>query len=398
MEVLIKRTLRWFILSLLLGAGQSARSADLVVDRGMHHLGTPGEPEWQEFAGDRAAGTGLELRFRAVDNPREATLLVRQHDVKLEWKVSLNDRSIGLLCQMEADLEQTLALPAHALRNGENILKIGPPAGQDDIVVGEIEIDPRPVDEALGSAVLDIRVVDSDTQHDIPCRVTVVDERGALVALGAIPRQRIALRPSVAYTASGRVQLGVRPGRLTLYATHGFEYSVASRTVAVTTNERVAVNLAIRREVSTPGLVACDTHVHTLTYSGHGDATVEERLLTLAGEGIELPIATDHNHLTNLREMAGSLGLSTMMTPVVGAEVTTARGHFNAFPFALNQPIPDPTIKEWGPLIRAIRAGSDQRIIIRRGFGPTAWSCLPTGSRFASSISRTTQPPSKRPI
>ena len=45
----------------------------------------------------------------------------------------------------------------------------------------------------------------------------------------------------------------------------------------------------------TPGYVACDTHVHTLTHSGHGDATIDERMITLAGEGIELPIATDHN-------------------------------------------------------------------------------------------------------
>ena len=58
----------------------------------------------------------------------------------------------------------------------------------------------------------------------------------------------------------------------------------------------MTVPLAIRREVATPGLVACDTHVHTLTNSGHGDATIAERVVTLAGEGIELPIATDHNY------------------------------------------------------------------------------------------------------
>ena len=61
--------------------------------------------------------------------------------------------------------------------------------------------------------------------------------------------------------------------------------------VALAEGDEKHLDLSIRREVSTAGLVACDTHVHTLTYSGHGDATIDERAVTLAGEGIELPIA-----------------------------------------------------------------------------------------------------------
>ncbi len=139
---------------------------------------------------------------------------------------------------------------------------------------------------------------------------------------------------------------------------------MASRAVSVAAGARATVPLAIRREVPTPGLVACDTHVHTFTYSRHGDATTQERVITLAGEGVELPIATDHNHLTDLKETARLLGLGTMMTPVIGDEVTTAQGHFNAFPFTVGDPVPDATIKGWGPLMRAVRGGLDERIAI----------------------------------
>ena len=38
-----------------------------------------------------------------------------------------------------------------------------------------------------------------------------------------------------------------------------------------------------------------DTHVHTGTFARHGDATIDERMLTLAGEGIELPVSSEHN-------------------------------------------------------------------------------------------------------
>ena len=62
-------------------------------------------------------------------------------------------------------------------------------------------------------------------------------------------------------------------------------------------------------------------------------ATIDERAVTLAGEGIELPIATDHDHLTtDLADAAGRMGVASEFTPVVGDEVTTRIGHFNAFP------------------------------------------------------------------
>ena len=81
-------------------------------------------------------------------------------------------------------------------------------------------------------------------------------------------------------------------GEYTVYAGRGFEYSLASQAIAVSVGKQAHLAMAIRREVPTEGYVACDTHVHTLTHSGHGDATVEERMITLAAEGIELPIAT----------------------------------------------------------------------------------------------------------
>ena len=115
----------------------------------------------------------------------------------------------------------------------------------------------------------------------------------------------------------------------------------------------------------TEGLVACDTHVHTLTHSGHGDATLDERAVTLAGEGIELPIATDHDHLTSdLAAAADRMGVSAYFTPVIGDEVTTRTGHFNAFPFAAGTKPPDPNIAGWPDLLRAIRSAPGERVVV----------------------------------
>src|SRR6202022_4329185 len=98
-----------------------------VIDAHRHHLGTVGQPEWREFAGGEPEGRLRELRFEGRANPAEATLLIRQRDVKLGWDVRLNDRRIGVLHPMEAALVYAFAVPAGTLRDGRNRLTIGPP-------------------------------------------------------------------------------------------------------------------------------------------------------------------------------------------------------------------------------------------------------------------------------
>src|SRR5690606_16009075 len=107
----------------------------------------------------------------------------------------------------------------------------------------------------------------------------------------------------------------------------------------------------IRREVPTAGYVAADTHVHTLTHSGHGDATVNERMITLAAEGIELPIAADHNVQIDHRPFAREMKVERYFTPVIGNEVTTPVGHFNIFPATAGAKIPNNRLTDWGAIL-----------------------------------------------
>ena len=220
---------------------------------------------------------------------------------------------------------------APCLIDGDNLLHIEPPAGgksaSDDIRVGEIEIANCPVREALREATLDVIVFDGYAKHPLPCRITVLNERGAMQTLGAESNDHLAVRPGMVFTSTGRATLGVPAGRYTIFAGRGFEYSLTRAEVTVAAGQTLTKSIAIGREVPTKGYVACDTHVHTLTHSGHGDATIEERMITLAGEGIELPIATDHNQHIDYEETATRMGVRRYFTPVVGNEVTTARGY-----------------------------------------------------------------------
>ena len=140
-----------------------------------------------------------------------------------------------------------------------------------------------------------VRVQDAGTGEPLPCRLTVVDEQGGLAVMSPVKQPGLAYRPGVIYTGSGEAAFTLQPGRYTLYATRGLEYGLGKR-VFEAGGKVTRIDLKLPREVDTRGYIAVDTHIHTLTYSGHGDATIEERMATIAGEGIELAVATDHNH------------------------------------------------------------------------------------------------------
>jgi hypothetical protein len=120
----------------------------------------------------------------------------------------------------------------------------------------------------------------------------------------------------------------------------------------------------LSRVVPTPGWVSCDTHVHTLTHSGHGDASIEERMLTLAAEGIELPVATEHNLNIDYASAARRAGVAEWFTSVAGNEVTTPAGHFNIFPVDSAARPPDSRITDWPRLITALRGTPHVRVVV----------------------------------
>lgn len=352
------------ICSLLTPLFLAAQSSHFV-DEKVYHLGTAGDPEWQEFERKTPHGRRLDVKFTAPKNATEQTLFIRQRDVKLEWGVELNGRKLGKLFLMEADLVQSYAIPPGALHDGDNTLSILPPKERDDIEIGGIKLDSRPPKEAMGEATLAILVSDDESQQPLPCRITVVNQDGSLFPIHSEdPQPSLAIRPGVIYTGNGAALFGLPAGRYTLYASRGFEYSVRTQRVVLNPGQKLTLPMPLRREVPTPGLVSCDTHVHTFTHSRHGDATEDERMLTLAGEGIELPIATDHDFLVDYTEAAGRMKVRSYFTPVIGCEVTTRKGHFNVFPVQLGSRVPNPLIDDWPRLMESIRATPGVRVAV----------------------------------
>jgi len=347
---------------------------------GAAHLRSGDAPEWDAFARARPDGRRLDVDFTAQSNRTAATLFIHQSDVRQDWFVEINKQRVGKLFTMESDLVQSLSIPPGVLRNGSNHLAIVPPSVTDDILIQSIVLDARPVVEATAEGALRVHASSEGGEAGIPCRITILNSDQALAplvvltnGLGAarsepgdsfIQRGLLAARPGVVYTGNGDAVIGLRAGSYTVFASRGFEWSVATAKVEVQAGSKSSIAVTLRREVDTRGWVSCDTHVHTFTHSGHGDCTTEERMLTLAGEGIELPVATDHNLQVDYTDTARATHTEKYFTPIIGNEVTTSAGHFNIFPVKLDARSPDFRITDWPTLMKTLRGTPDVRVVI----------------------------------
>lgn len=343
-------------LPFLLAIGRPGHAAEQVLTEKLHHLRSGTTREWADFP-EQAEAAELRLTFPSRINATEQTLRVRHRDVKQTWSVRVNDREISRLPPDENDMVTFWPVPANTLKDGDNLLIISSDGKiSDDVDVGEVRLDDRPRDKTLHEAQVQVSVTD-DNNLALPCRLTVVDVHGPLMTVGAASRQGLAVRSGVIYTSDGRATFGLPSGSYIIYAGRGFEYGVASSKIVVQPGEKVERKLKIRREVLVEGYVSCDTHCHTLTYSGHGDASLAERIVTIAGEGIELPIATDHNQHVDYETAAVAAKVRSYFTPVIGNEVTTPRmGHFNIFPITSDAKVVDQNAPGWPELFREIKA------------------------------------------
>ena len=377
--MLVKRSIAFVGLAMQVAAVCAAQSvqtspqpegraaARQILEPKLRHIRSGTEREWSTFP-QEAEAARLELAFDASMNASEKTLLIRQQDVKQVWQVVLNDRKLGELVRDENDMVLTFPVSPDQLIDGTNRLKVeltsSSKGGSDDIRIGEIVLVDCPVDKLLNQAQLDIEVIDADSNQLVPCRLTILNEDGAMQTVGAQLNDHLAVRQGTVFSSTGRAALGVPAGRYKIFAGRGFEYSLAQIDVDVVAGQAAKKRMIIRREVPTEGYVACDTHIHTLTHSGHGDATIEDRMITLAGEGIELPVATDHNKHIDFDPVARQLHVRQYLTPVRGNEVTTPRGHFNIFPIAADALVVNSKQTDWALLFQSIRQTPDVQAII----------------------------------
>jgi hypothetical protein len=324
------------------------------------------EAEWDEFNG-RSANQEKLIRFNIINTGKELYFLsFVQYDVKQNWQILLNDSVIGLLPVDGNAMSVYFDLPSRYLLGGANTIRIKQDGVvKDDIVISEVKIAPGTKQPFLSRGMIQLTAVENGKL--IPVRFTVTNLSGILQSTGTASVDSLAIRPGMIYAAGGSARILLPEGKFKIYATRGFEYNVDSVTVTVRRGDKKRHVFKMRREVGTQGWISIDPHIHTLTYSGHGDATAKERVISIAGEGIEAAIITEHNKIVDYSDLARELDVAKYATLIAGDEVTTAIGHFNFFPLDSAVKVPGYKAKNWLELKEQFSSYHSPVIILNHG-------------------------------
>ena len=329
------------------------------------HFGDTQTPEWSE-SDPAPEAPWCALEFDAPANPSERALELRSAHVDDGWTVKLNGVLLGSLPRQQDARRVLLAVPAGTLRDGPDLFEARPPKVGDDVTLGQVRLLERGYRELLGVRPLRVQVLDRASGAGVPARLVVLGLDGRAAILHYPGQAGRPTRDGVQYTdAQGGALLELAPGVWNVHAMRGTEWSHATAVVRMPeAASEAALPLHLAHEVDTRGWLSCDTHLHTYTFSGHGDATLAERVVTLAGEGLDVAIATDHNHQTSYAEAQAAAGLSGAYLSIVGNEVTTDLGHFNSFPLPADGPRPATQWKDWLALDTDIRRCGAQVVIL----------------------------------
>jgi hypothetical protein len=328
------------------------------IPSGSFHLRDGLRREWSSFP-LHAKDSQLVIHFDSDNISGEKTISLVQSDVNHTWNIQLNGSTLGSLIVDENKQTSYFAVPTAILREKANILIIRstqPNAVMpDDILLSNITLHDKPVDSLLSESSLNIHIDDG-----IPCRLTILNESNSFQPIKASPGDSLAIRSGVIYSGTGNFSFSLPVGRYKIYASRGFEYSVDS--VSINTATRITkVKLAIKHEVDLKDWVSMDTHVHTLEYSGHGDASMKERVLTIAGEGLDYAVITEHNRVVNIADTVKAMKMDKWFTAIAGDELTTKVGHFNLFP-AVSAPPHD--VNSWTEVKDNIGKNKEVKIVI----------------------------------
>lgn len=373
------------------------------IDSKIHHIRNAEPREWSHFS-ETAEAAELRIEFE-LESPEAFSLITwQQKGTKQTWSVFLNEKELGKLLRDHNHLEFGLLIPADTLKEGKNTLVIKTTSEKpDDILVGDIQLH-RSV-AALTSAEnaadlaknrgfrrdlpemktsVKLTALEAGSNEPLPCRYTIIDaDSGALVFIGAESSDTTAVREGVVYTLNGKASFRLagseaNPRRYAIYCGRGFEYGLETETVEISGQaEPIALDFTLKREVETPGLVACDPHLHTFEFDRHGDCTVTERLISVAGEGVELPVSTGHDKHLDYAAEADRIGASGWFTSVLGCEVTTHLGHFNTFPILPDSKPAEHKLRPWEKIFENIFATPGVEVCIlnhgrdvHRGYTP----------------------------
>jgi hypothetical protein len=142
--------------------------------------------------------------------------------------------------------------------------------------------------------------------------------------------------------AAGEADIPLAAGEYRVVVSRGPEWSVwppgavvdpaGGRAVTVTDGGEVALTAEIAQVVDDAGTLSGDFHVHAVP-SPDSPVSLENRVRTFLGEGVDVIVSTDHDVITDYAPVIAAQDAGAELASVIGLELTTFDyGHYNGFP------------------------------------------------------------------
>lgn len=194
------------------------------------------------------------------------------------------------------------------------------------------------------------RLVAHSAGREASMPVTPGTDGRARVTAPPLGRLRVDIRSADDKALPGKVQLwrdGIRhaqhflfgsetipapPGVWDVVVTRGYEYSRVETQVTVPADGEATVTAKLAHLVDTSGWLSIDTHVHSGP-SADSPVPIPTRIRAAAAEGLEVPVATDHEAIVGLQAGIDRTGLGDFVATITGEEVTAViPEHLTMFP------------------------------------------------------------------
>jgi hypothetical protein len=140
------------------------------------------------------------------------------------------------------------------------------------------------------------------------------------------------------WSGVGRFSRKLPAGNYRVLATAGIERDAAGFSAEIRASGVVRFERRLERVVATPGFVSADLHLHQAP-SVDADIACSTRVISIAAEGIEFAVASDHYTVQDLGPAVAALTnkglLASRLITMAGTEVSTVGhrfGHFNLYP------------------------------------------------------------------
>ena len=209
--------------------------------------------------------------------------------------------------------------------------KIGRLSASDQSII-EVVAGARPKIVALAlspESLVRIAVSEAETptSSPLPVKLTFVAKQGTMQPnWGDGPRGDRGIR-NTWFLPYGAANIPITPGKYVVYVSRGMEYDTVRQDIAITPGSQEIVRLSLPHTMHgmLPGLISMDAGLIT-TASASGAASIEDRVIQAACEGVHIIVSGDYNRATDLQPTIDKLGMGRWVKAMMGMRLLLHKG------------------------------------------------------------------------